>query len=51
MAPLGWTGLQEIFDPTFTPPPLRDEVEQGVAGLVWLVELQPYEAELVEVTY
>lgn len=51
LAPLGVAGLQEILEPVFTPPPLRDEAEQGVAGLVWLVVIQPYEAAPAEVTY
>lgn len=51
IAPLGTTGLAEIREPVFAVPPLRDEVESATAGLVWLVELQPYEAEPAEVTY
>jgi hypothetical protein len=48
LAPLGVCGLGEILEPAFAPVAFLAETEGGLAGIIWLVEIEVYTVEPAE---
>jgi hypothetical protein len=51
VAPLGVCGLGEILEPVFTPVAFVAETEGGLAGIIWLVEIEVYLVEPEEAIF